>query len=255
MSSLKPTAKERFRYRFDNFMAKGGKSIFISLFVFFLISLAIVSGLRMLSWSISPTGDERQMGVVGQPYIAWLQMTDPGNMAQDVKSNWAYKLSAIIGGTSGIIILSMLIGLITTALDQKLQSLRKGHSQVVEEDHTLILGWSDQRIVEILKELILANESEDNPAVVILADKAKEDMDDFLALLVPDRLNTRIVTRSGSPSAMPNLKAERSGTLSIGDCAGNGLRRCITGRKKHQRRLRDQNSCWPLPMPAPMAMV
>ena len=206
MSSLKPTAKERFRYRFDNFMAKGGKSIFISLFVFFLISLAVVSGLRMLSWSISPTGDERQMGVVGQPYIAWLQMTDPGNMAQDVKSNWAYKLSAIIGGTSGIIILSMLIGLITTALDQKLQSLRKGHSQVVEEDHTLILGWSDQRIVEILKELILANESEDNPAVVILADKAKEDMDDFLALLVPDRINTRIVTRSGSPSAMPNLK-------------------------------------------------
>lgn len=206
MTSSQPTWLERSRYKFDNFMAQGGKSIFISLFIVFLVSLAVVSGLRMVSYAVSPNTDERDMGVIGQPYIAWLQMTDPGNMAQDVKSSWLYKLSAIVGGTSGIIILSMLIGLITTALDQKLQSLRKGHSQVVEDEHTLILGWSDQRIVEILKELVLANESESNPAVVILADKPKEEMDDFLALMVQNRLNTRIVTRSGSPSAIPNLK-------------------------------------------------
>lgn len=206
MSSKTPSSKERFRYRFDNFMAKGGSSIFLSLFVVFIVSLAIVFGLRLISHIVTPMGDEREEGIVGQAYIAWLQMTDPGNMAQDVKSNWLYKTSAIVGGTSGLIILSMLIGLITTALDQKLQSLRKGHSQVVEENHTLILGWSDQRIVEILRELILANESEDNPAVVILADKDKEEMDDFLGLTVKDRLNTRIITRSGSPSSLLNLQ-------------------------------------------------
>lgn len=208
MSSKPPSSKERFRYRFDNFMAKGGSSIFLSLFVIFMLSLAIVFGLRFVSHMITPEGDEREEGIVGQAYIAWLQMTDPGNMAQDVKSNWLYKTSAIVGGTSGLIILSMLIGLITTALDQKLQALRKGHSQVVENEHTLILGWSDQRIVEILRELILANESENNPAVVILADKDKEEMDDFLGLTLKtkERLNTRVITRSGSPSSLLNLQ-------------------------------------------------
>ena len=205
MSSLKPTAKERFRYRFDNFMSKGGKSIFISLFLVFFVSLTIVVGLRILAYQFAPGLDEREQDIFGQAYISWLQMTDPGNMAQDVNSNLLYKTTAVIGGTAGVIILSMLIGLITTSLDQKLQALRKGHSQVVEVGHTLILGWSEQRIIEILNELILANESESNPAVVILADKPKEDMDDFLALMLPNTGNTRVVTRSGSPSALPNL--------------------------------------------------
>ncbi len=204
--SATPSSKARLRYRFDNFMAKGGKSIFVSLFLVFIVSLALVYGLRLIAFSVAPGTDEREVGFWGQAYIAWLQMTDAGNMAQDIKSSWLYKASAIIGGASGLIIMSMLIGLITTSLDQKLQALRKGHSQVVEQDHTLILGWSPQRIVEILRELILANESEDDPAVVILADVDKEEMDDFLTLMVPDRQNTRVITRSGSPSALPNLQ-------------------------------------------------
>jgi len=85
-------------------------------------------------------------------------------------------------------------------------ALRKGHSKVIENEHTLILGWDDQRIVEILKELVMANESEDNPSAVILADKDKEEMDDYLTLIFPDTQNTRVVTRSGSPSSLTNLK-------------------------------------------------
>ena len=60
------------------------------------------------------------MGFFGQVYITFLQMTDPGNMAQDVKSSTGFKIAAILAGAVGVVIFSMLIGLITTALDQKM---------------------------------------------------------------------------------------------------------------------------------------
>ena len=101
--------------------------------------------------------------------------------------------------------MSALIAFITTALDQKINDLKRGRSKVIEEDHTLILGWNEQRIVEIIQELILANESEKDGCVVILADKDKEEIDDVLRLRIKERLTTRIVTRSGDVSTLANL--------------------------------------------------
>ena len=126
-------------------------------------------------------------------------------MNQDINSSPLLKLSTILAGVFGIVLFSALIGFITTSLRAKLDELRKGRSQVIENDHSLILGWNDQRVIEILRELVLSNESDDNPVVVILADKEKEEMDDFLALNIPDTENTRVVTRSGVTSSQANL--------------------------------------------------
>ncbi|MEL7335330.1 MAG: hypothetical protein AAFN70_03900, partial [Planctomycetota bacterium] len=80
-----------------------------------------------------------------------------------------------------------------------------GHSRVIEEGHTLILGWNE-RVVEILRELIIANESERDACVVILSSVDKEEMDDYLALHLRNTKTTRIVTRSGSESSLVNLE-------------------------------------------------
>ncbi|MCB1233757.1 MAG: hypothetical protein KDM91_01640 [Verrucomicrobiae bacterium] len=200
-----PNWKQKARYRFDNFMSSGGKSIFITVVAGFLVVYAAIGILRGLIEG-SGASAERGEGFFRQIYLTFLQMTDPGNMAQDVDSSPWLKIPAILAGLAGIVLLSLLIGFITTALVKKLEDLRKGHSTVIEDGHSLILGWNEQRVVEILRELILANESEDNPAVVILADFPKEEMDDFLALTLPETLNTRVVTRSGSTSLQANLK-------------------------------------------------
>lgn len=203
----KPTFKQIVRYRVDNFMAKGGKSIFLSLFVMFVLSLVLIMALRAVIMTFGMDA-QHEGSWLRHLYITFLEMTDPGNMAQDISSSPFYKIPGILAGIVGIILLSMLIGFITTALVQQLENLRKGHSKVIEEGHSLILGWSEQRVVEILRELIMANESEDDPAVVILADMPKEEMDDFLNLALPEseRLNTRIITRSGSTSSLINLQ-------------------------------------------------
>ena len=202
-----PTRGQRYRYAFDTFMSRGGSSIFISLVLLFLVIFVVVALVRLgIYFSLGGGTDttERDVGWFGQLYIIFLGMTDPGNMNQDVKGYTIYKIPAVLAGLSGVVILSMLIAFITTALDQKLMQLRKGHSKVIEEDHTLILGWN-QRVIEILRELTIANESEDNPCAVILSERDKEWMDDYLNIHLPDSKNTRIVTRSGTVSSVVNL--------------------------------------------------
>lgn len=196
--------RKKLAYKFDNFMSQGGKAIFIVLTVLFLGSFFFLALFRVLLESFG-LDSERGNGFFRQIYLTFLQMTDPGNMAQDIESSPLLKISTVLSGMVGIILLSMLIGFITTALVQKMEELRKGRSTVIESEHTLILGWNPQRVIEIIRELVMANESEDDPAVVILATEEKEDMDDFLKLALPDTQNTRIITRSGSTSNVSNL--------------------------------------------------
>ncbi len=126
-------------------------------------------------------------------------------MAYDIDSSPWYKATAILAGMCGVVIFSTLIAFITTTVDHKLKELRKGKSTVVEQGHSMILGWNE-RVVDILRELVTANSSEPYAAVVILANRGKEDMDDFLRIHLPDRKSTRIVTRSGSESLLTNLE-------------------------------------------------
>jgi len=202
---------QRLRYRFDNFMARGGRSIFLSLVVVFLAILVLLIAARGLAHLLtgSPTP-----GFGWDSFTTFLQMTDPGSMAEDMTSRGWYQAIGITAGVAGIVMLSALIAFITTALDRRLHNLRKGHSRVVEESHTLILGWDEQRVVEIIRELVIANESRKRRAVVILADRDKEYMDDYLSVSISDRATTVVVTRSGSPSSLLNLELVSVATAS-----------------------------------------
>ncbi len=205
--SAKSRRQARMRYRFDTFMAKGGWSIFKVLTIVFLgafLLIGLLRGALLMMFPEIPQQHE-ELDFFGNLYITFLEITDPGNMAQDIYSNVAYKVFAILAGIAGIVMLSALIAFITTALDQKIYELKRGRSKVIETDHTLILGWNEQRITEILRELILANESESDACVVILADRDKEEMDDILRLRVPELATTRLVTRSGDVSSLTNL--------------------------------------------------
>jgi len=220
---LSPAFKTRIRYQFDTFLAKGGSNIFISLFIVFLVTLVSIALLRgILLWAVpSELSSEVDQNFLRQLYVIFLEMTDPGNMNIDTNSGVGFKAMAILAGLAGVVIFSALIAVITTALDAKIDELKKGHSQVVESDHTLILGWND-RVTEIIRELIIANESERDACVVILSEHPKEEMDDFLELRMPDRGTTRIVTRTGVVSSLLNLETVSMGTsksvIVLGNC-------------------------------------
>lgn len=200
--SKRASYSERFHYFVDSLLVRGNIALFLSLIIVLFGAIVFIATLRLVTEMFLPDWDS---GFLAHIWRVFLQLTDPGNLNEDTEAHQVLKIPAIIACLSGLIIFSALIAVITTALDGAMASLKKGHSRVIEQQHTLILGWGD-RIVEILRELVEANESEKGCCVVILSEVSKEEMDEYLISHVPDSKNTRVVTRSGSPTSLQSLR-------------------------------------------------
>lgn len=126
-----------------------------------------------------------------------LRTLDPGTMGSDT-GPLGFLLSMFTITLGGIFIVAILIGILTSGIESKLGELRKGRSRVIEQGHTVILGWSPQ-IFTMLSELVEANANQRRSCIVILADKDKIEMEDEIKSRLPDRKRTRIVCRRGDP--------------------------------------------------------
>jgi voltage-gated potassium channel Kch len=135
----------------------------------------------------------------------WQTFTDAFELSvPDNGSIWVHVLWFVLA-IGGLFVVSALIGLLDNGLGEKLDDLRKGRSLVVERDHTVILGWSDQVFI-VVGELIVANRSRKKAAIVILAEQDKLVMDDLLRHRLGDTGNTRIVCRTGNPLDVKDLE-------------------------------------------------
>ena len=123
---------------------------------------------------------------------------DSGTMGGDPADAWPFRIVRFIATLVGIFVISILIGSISSGIDEKIDELKKGKSKVLESNHTLILGWSE-KVFSIIVELIEANSNQKNPSIVILADRDKVEMDDEIRDKIDDFKNTKIICRSGSP--------------------------------------------------------
>jgi Trk K+ transport system NAD-binding subunit len=185
--------QERLQYLFDRTMARGTFSLICWLG---LVAIFVILITALLVWII---GIGTQSYLVEQVWDFLLLMLEPDALTFG-HGHWAFRLATLIIVFTSIFILSTLIGVITTGIDIKLQVLRKGRSKVLEKNHTVILGWST-KIFTVISELIVANENQKNPCIVILADRDKVQMEDEIG----ETCNTRVVCRRGSPMRMKDL--------------------------------------------------
>ena len=147
--------KNKLKYRFDNLMSKGTGVLIASLAIVTLLMITIVS---FIVW-ITGSGDGTGFFI---PVLGWAcsARSIRGTMGGDTGS-FLFVGAMFVITLGGIFIFSILVGLLTTGISSKLESLQKGHSIVVESGHTVILGWSSQ-IFTILSELIEANSNQKN---------------------------------------------------------------------------------------------
>ena len=222
---MKSTFKERLNYKAERFLSKGGSSIFLSLLVIFIVVFVVLAGLRLLAISFFP-----ELNYTGNPFrdvwVTFLEMTDPGNMNQDNSAPLWLKIFTILSGLSGVILLSMLIGFITTSLNTMLYDFRKGRGKVIENEHTVILGWNE-RVVDVVRELILANESESSASVVILSRQEKEEMDNLITKRLPDTMTTEVITTQGDYANINELKrvniTEAKSVIILSNCSESAV--------------------------------
>lgn len=193
----------RFRYSIDNFMSKGSSSIFLALLGLFLVGFLIMVAIRGIANSIVP--DETLSSWAEIPWRVYVAVMEGSAAETDGDSNWVAKSTSILAVMVGLILFSSMVAFITSVFEAKLDELRRGRSLVLESDHTLILGFGD-RILEVIRELIEANESEPDASIVILAENDKEEMDNIIRDNITDFATTRIITRSGVVTNINNLK-------------------------------------------------
>jgi voltage-gated potassium channel Kch len=190
------TLGERARYAFDNSLSKGTPAL-IGWLALASLGLIVVIALPVWAASLAPEVDGRRPGFIEIAWMGLMRTLDSGTMGGDAGS-WPFLLSMLAVTLGGIFVISTLIGVLTSGIESKLDSLRKGRTLVIEKDHTVILGWSPQ-VFAILGELVLANESRKRASVVILADRDKVEMEDEIRERVEDLKSTRVVCRTGSP--------------------------------------------------------
>ncbi|WP_433243666.1 CASTOR/POLLUX-related putative ion channel [Streptosporangium sp. CA-135522] len=181
----------RLRYRFDNLIARGAWAM-TGLLAVVAVVMASVGAAAILALSPRPTD---------LPSALWsglMRTMSPVMVTRDIGSP-LFLACMLVLALTGIVIFSALIGLIKTGLDRKLARLRKGRSQVLEYDHTVLLGWSEQTFL-ILSELAAANAGRGRTCVAILADEDKVSMEEAVRdrADLPRRL--RVVCRTGNPT-------------------------------------------------------
>ncbi|KAJ8774835.1 hypothetical protein K2173_017281 [Erythroxylum novogranatense] len=136
-------------------------------------------------------------------WLSWTYVADSGNHANS--EGIGPRLASVSISFGGMLIFAMMLGLVSDAISEKFDSLRKGKSEVVEQNHTLILGWSD-KLGSLLNQLAIANESLGGGIIVVMAERDKEEMEMDIAKMEFDSKGTSVICRSGSPLILADLK-------------------------------------------------
>lgn len=193
MQRKKSVLRKKIAYWFDNHLSNGATQQFMLLFAFILLVMLVFG---FLSWVFNGTSTVAE-GV----WESFLHLLDPGTISGTEGIRLIVPMAIVT--VIGLVFTGMLISIINNALEEKLSSLKKGHSQVAEKYHTVVFGCNDDTYT-IISEQIEANRNivEDdfkhtNPCVVVLENLDKEEMDNRIKIHIPDFYNTRVICRSG----------------------------------------------------------
>jgi hypothetical protein len=192
----------RWKYWFDQIISGGTGKLLFLLAACSMVLIGVAA--MLLALGITPIGSEP----LNYAESFWRTMSvalSPGVVDDE---GWLYRLVMLAVAILGIMIVSTIIGVLTSGIEGKIDGLRRGRSLVLESDHTVILGWSS-KIVTAVQELVIANENQPKAVVVILANHDKVEMEEELYSRVTKLGNTKIVCRRGDPCVLSDLEIVR----------------------------------------------
>ena len=202
----KPSFKDIIRYHFDTIMAKGTGALIAALGVLSLLlitvgALIVAIGGTMLA-PLSD-GEPQPISFFEAFWMSLMRTLDAGTMGSD--EGWGFRIIMLGITIGGIFIVSTLIGILASGLESRLEELRKGRSKILEQGHTLILGWAPQ-VFTIVQELVYANANQKKAVIAILAEKDKVEMEDELKARITKKGCTKILCRTGSPMDIAEIE-------------------------------------------------
>lgn len=150
--------------------------------------------------------------------MSWGQLSGKAPKARDPDGPvWPTRTIRVFAAFSGMFAFSLIVGFIKSALKGKLKDLKLGKGRVFEDGFSMVIGWND-RILPLVDQLTLANESSGGDVIVVLAPHKKPWMDGIFVDNIEDWRGSKIVTRKGdpiNPSHLMKASAPRARSIVI----------------------------------------
>ncbi|KAH8083897.1 ATP binding protein [Aureococcus anophagefferens] len=153
------------------------------------------------------TGDDWEDAL----FASWLFVADPA--AHAGVTGAAATAVGFVMTVVGLVIFGFVVSVTSEVMGARVEALKLGNSAVVEQDHTLVLGYSEN-LRPLIAQVALANESEGGGAVVVLTDripiadltKAVDFSESDAARRAKNVATTATVARRGSPLRVGDLR-------------------------------------------------
>ena len=153
-------------------------------------TLVIVALITLLIYLLTPPEDRDLVGsfwdALASAVNAWMPYSDDGSLAYIL-------LTALAAGT-GLLFTSILIGIIATAVEEKVNGLKNGNSVVLERNHIVVLGFAAGEYT-LLRQLISAAQGE-NQCIVVAGDYPKSEIEQYIMDNVTVPKNIRLICRN-----------------------------------------------------------
>ncbi len=183
----RPKFKDRFRYWFDNRMANGSLGLIRLLLIVTIIIIVVISVI-ILVCGFSEDGDaggvfwETMSTVIN----AWMPSFEDGSIG--------YIILMAVAAIAGLLVTSVLIGIFSTAIEERITGLKNGNSAIIEEDHIVVLGYSEGEFT-LIKQLVDAS-ADDKRCIVVAGDAERSEMEAAIRDNVDVPKNVRLVCRN-----------------------------------------------------------
>lgn len=199
---MKTSFAQRFRYWFDTQMSKGTKALIKILIFVTLLSVVVLS---VIAIALGYSEESGGIDMFWQSFATIINAWWPDYVSDSL----GYLIVMAVGAIIGLLITSVLIGIFSTAMEEKITGLKEGRSKVVEKGHTVILGFVPGEYT-LIKQLILAAGREKR-CIVIGADMDTEEMKELVEDNVDVPKNIKLVFRKTDifdPVSLGNVSLE-----------------------------------------------
>ena len=157
--------KNKIQGMLEDTLSKGTVSIIAWLAVTMILTVVVFSFVLVLM-NLRPDNETGSLSLIEAIWQNFLRVIDPGGLQND--RLWGYRIVSAVVTLLGVLIFGALVGVLTTGLDNLFIEIRKGKTEIVKKDFTLILGWNPT-IFKIISELVISNANHKNKKIVILS--------------------------------------------------------------------------------------
>ncbi|PIE52186.1 hypothetical protein CSA37_08035 [Candidatus Fermentibacteria bacterium] len=154
---------------------------------------------------------------------SFTRLMDQGTFIDDDEYDTRAKTVGVMITLSGIMILSLLIGILSSKINEQLEKLKKGRSAILEKNHYLVCGNGD-RLYEVTRELIKARKDErlgNKRSIVMFSGSSREEMEELMTQRAGRKSVKQVLCRSGEVKDIDALRLvgfdKSSGFVIIGE--------------------------------------